>query len=210
MGENCSANSRLIVDAKIKDKLIENILNALREWPMGDPLNPENRLGDIISKQHFESINIAIEKGILEGAKLILRHDNKINQKGYFIGPVIFDNVNPEMALARDEIFGPVLAIIAVTGAEEALKVANDTSYGLAASIFTANIGKAHRMAKAIRAGTVSINCYSEGDITTPFGGYKQSGFGGRDKSLHAHDQYTELKTIWVDVSEEKLVNTME
>ena len=210
MGENCSANSRLIVDVKIKDKLIENILNVLKEWPMGDPLNPENRIGAIISKEHFETINIAIEKGVLEGAKLIHRQENKINQKGYFMGPVIFDNVTPEMALARDEIFGPVLAIISVTGAEQALKVANETSYGLAASLFTANIGKAHRMAKAIRAGTVSINCYSEGDITTPFGGYKQSGFGGRDKSLHAHDQYTELKTIWIDVSEDKLVNTME
>jgi len=130
--------------------------------------------------------------------------------KGYFIEPTIFDNVTPKMTIAREEIFGPVLSIIAVASADEAVRVANDTSYGLAASIFTGNIGKAHRMARDIRAGTVTINCYGEGDITTPFGGYKLSGFGGRDKSLHAHDQYTELKTIWADISDPKASQTLD
>ena len=108
------------------------------------------------------------------------------------------------MTIATDEIFGPVLSIIKVASAEKAFRVANDTEYGLAASIFTANIGKAHRIARDVQAGTVTINCYGEGDITTPFGGFKLSGFGGRDKSLHAHDQYTELKTIWADISDPK------
>jgi gamma-glutamyl-gamma-aminobutyraldehyde dehydrogenase len=116
--------------------------------------------------------------------------------KGYFIEPTIFDDVTSDMTIGREEIFGPVLSIIKVGSAEEAVRVANDTQYGLAASIFTANIGKAHRMARDVRAGTVTINYYGEGDVSTPFGGFKLSGFGSRDKSLHAHDQHTELKTI--------------
>jgi gamma-glutamyl-gamma-aminobutyraldehyde dehydrogenase len=106
------------------------------------------------------------------------------------------------MTIAREEIFGPVLAILTVSSVEEAVAIANDTPFGLAASLFTASAKRAHRVARAIRAGTVTVNCYGEGDITTPFGGYKQSGFGGRDKSIHAHDQYTETKTIWLDLSD--------
>jgi len=104
--------------------------------------------------------------------------------------------------LAKDEIFGPILSIITVSSFDEAIQVANDTQYGLAASVFTANGKKAIRAAREIKAGTVSVNCYGEGDISTPFGGYKQSGFGGRDNGIHAHDQYTELKTIWIDLSD--------
>jgi gamma-glutamyl-gamma-aminobutyraldehyde dehydrogenase len=114
------------------------------------------------------------------------------------------------MTIAREEIFGPVLSIISVSSVDEAVRVANDTSYGLAASIFTANVGRAHRMARDIRAGTVTINCYGEGDVSTPFGGFKLSGFGGRDKSLHAHDQYTELKTIWADISDPRPALTLD
>lgn len=116
--------------------------------------------------------------------------------------PTIIDNVKAGDKLAQEEIFGPVLSIITVKTVEEAIAVANDTEYGLTASVFSANGKKALRAARAIRAGTVTINCYGEGDISTPFGGYKQSGFGGRDNSLHAHDQYTELKTIWIDLSD--------
>ena len=106
------------------------------------------------------------------------------------------------MTIAKEEIFGPVLAVISVVNSDEAVEMANATNYGLTASVFTSNLSRAHRMARAIRAGTVTINCYGEGDVNTPFGGYKQSGFGGRDNSIHAHDQYTELKTIWVDISD--------
>ena len=204
MGENCSSNSRLVVHEKIKDKLVETILHKLREWPMGDPMDPANRLGAIVSKEQFDRIMGYISQGRASGAKVVAGGHARKHGKGYFIEPTIFDDVTPDMTIATDEIFGPVLSIIKVASAEEAVRVANDTEYGLAASIFTANIGKAHRIARDVRAGTVTINCYGEGDITTPFGGFKLSGFGGRDKSLHAHDQYTELKTIWADISDPK------
>ena len=114
----------------------------------------------------------------------------------------IRDSVNPDSKLAQEEIFGPILSVITVKSFDEAIAVANNTDYGLAASVFTANGKKAIRAARAIKAGTVTVNCYGEGDMSTPFGGYKQSGFGGRDNSIHAHDQYTELKTIWIDLSD--------
>ena len=124
---------------------------------------------------------------------------------GNFVLPTIFDNVRSSDVLAQEEIFGPVLSVITVASFDEAIAVANDCNYGLAASVFTANSRKALRAARAIQAGTVTVNCFGEGDITTPFGGYKQSGFGGRDNSIHAHDQYTELKTVWIDLGDEAI-----
>jgi gamma-glutamyl-gamma-aminobutyraldehyde dehydrogenase len=210
MGENCSSNSRLIVHEKIKQTLIEQILVKLRDWPLGDPLDPSNRLGAIVSKEQFDTIMGYIAKGKAEGAEVISGGKAHPLGKGYFIEPTIFDKVSPKMTIAREEIFGPVLSIISVMNADEAVRVANDTPYGLAASIFTGNVGRAHRMPRDIRAGTVTINCYGEGDITTPFGGFKLSGFSGRDKSLHAHDQYTELKTIWADISDQRPTATLD
>ncbi|MFT4132958.1 aldehyde dehydrogenase [Labrys sp. (in: a-proteobacteria)] len=210
MGENCSSNSRLIVHEKIKEALVEQIIAKLRDWPLGDPLDPANRLGAIVSKEQFQTIMDYIKKGKAEGAKIIAGGEARKIGKGYFIEPTIFDDVKPGMTIAREEIFGPVLSIITVASADEAVRVANDSQYGLAASVFSANLGQAHRMARDIRAGTVTINCYGEGDITTPFGGFKQSGFGGRDKSLHAHDQYTELKTVWADISDPRATKTLD
>ena len=117
------------------------------------------------------------------------------------MAPTIFDNVTPDMVIAQEEIFGPVMAVIAVSDDDEAVRVANDTSYGLQASLFTRDVARAHTIARKLQAGTVSVNSYSEGDITTPFGGFKQSGFGGRDKSIYAYDQYVEKKTVWFDLS---------
>ena len=122
--------------------------------------------------------------------------------EGNFVAPTVIDDVSPKDKLAKEEIFGPVLTILTVATLDEALEIANDSQYGLAASIFTSNGKKALRAAKAIKAGTVTINCYGEGNIATPFGGYKQSGFGGRDNGIHAHDQFTEVKTIWIDLSD--------
>ena len=169
---------------------------------MGDPLDPQNKLGAIVSKPQYDRILGFIEAGKSEGATLVAGGGVPDAENGFFIEPTIFDGVTPAMSIARDEIFGPVLSIITVNGMDDAIAAANDTSYGLAASVFTANVKRAHRAARAIKAGTVTVNCFGEGDITTPFGGYKQSGFGGRDNSIHAHDQYTELKTIWLDVSD--------
>ena len=155
-----------------------------------------------MSQAQYDRILSYIAAGTQEGATLLFGGKAIENGGGYFVEPTIFDGVRQDMTIARDEIFGPVLAIVTVASADEAVQVANDTPYGLTASIFTANARRAHRMARRVRAGTVTVNCYGEGDITTPFGGYKQSGFGGRDNSIHAHDQYTELKTIWLDVSD--------
>ncbi|MDA4846352.1 aldehyde dehydrogenase [Hoeflea poritis] len=192
MGENCSANSRLIVQAGIKDALMERIQARLRDWKTGDPLDPQNHLGALIDADHCRKVASYLD-GIeaLAGGALA----------GAYLEPTLVET-DRDHRLAREEVFGPILSVITVASADEALEIANDTQYGLAASIFTANGRKALSAARAIRAGTVTVNCYGEGDITTPFGGYKQSGFGGRDNGLHAHDQYTETKTIWIDLSD--------
>ena len=194
MGQNCSAASRLIVQRGIKDALMARIIAHAREWPMGDPLNPENRVGALVSEAHFAKVSAYLQKGptVLLGG----------GAKDGFIEPTILDIHDREAPQLREEIFGPILSVLTVNGFDEAIALANDTCYGLAASIFTANIKKALRGARMLRAGTVTVNSFGEGDITTPFGGYKQSGFGGRDNSIHAHDQYTQLKTIWIDLSD--------
>jgi len=202
MGENCSANSRLIVHERVKEALVERILARAREWRTGDPLDPANHLGAMIDRGHYDKVCAYIESAQKEGLKAILGGGVEADGDGLFIHPTIFADVEPAATIAREEIFGPVLAMITVRSTEQAIAVANDTPYGLAASVFTRDIKRALRAARAIRAGTVTINCYGEGDITTPFGGYKQSGFGGRDNSLHAHDQYTEMKTIWIDLAD--------
>lgn len=194
MGENCSASSRLIVQKGIKDRLLDRILAHAREWPMGDPLDPVNRVGALVSKAHFDKVAGYLGKGpkVLMGGKA---------DKG-FIEPTVLE-VARDAKQAREEIFGPVLSVLTVESFDEAIALANDTQYGLAASIFTANVKKAIRGARAIRAGTVTVNSFGEGDISTPFGGFRQSGFGGRDNGIHAHDQYTQLKTIWVDLADD-------
>lgn len=196
MGENCSAASRLIVHKDIKATLLDKVIALAREWKVGDPLDPTVRVGALVSKAHFDKvcgyIAKAHEEKILFGGDVI---------DGAFVEPTIVEVSGNDAVLAREEIFGPVLTVITVSSFEEAIAVANDTEYGLAASLFTANGRRALRGARAIRAGTVMVNSFGEGDITTPFGGYKQSGFGGRDNAIHAHDQYTQLKTVWLDLA---------
>ena len=191
MGENCSAASRLIVHEAVKDELLTHIAAQMREWKTGDPLDPQNHLGALIDAEHCAKV-----AGYLKGEALVGG-----TQDGPYVMPTVYD-VAKDDPRARKEIFGPILSVLTVASDEEAIALANDTDYGLAASIFSSNTRRALRAARSIRAGTVTVNCYGEGDIATPFGGYKQSGFGGRDNGIHAHDQYTELKTIWVDLSD--------
>ncbi|PWE30563.1 aldehyde dehydrogenase [Maritimibacter sp. 55A14] len=195
MGENCSAASRLIVQKGVKDALMERIVAHAREWPMGDPLDPENRVGALVSQAHFDKVCSYLGKG----AKVLLGGKAEAG----FVEPTVLDVDDREAAQVREEIFGPVLSVLTVESFDEAIALANDTQYGLAASIFTANVKRAIRGARAIRAGTVTVNSFGEGDITTPFGGFKQSGFGGRDNGVQAHDQYTQVKTIWIDLSDD-------
>lgn len=199
MGENCSAASRLIVHEDCKDALLQRVVAHAREWTMGDPLDPANRVGALVSRTHFDKVcsylsDKAAANPVMGGE----------TADGAFVAPTIIDLDSNHGRLAREEIFGPVLSMITVKSFDEAISIANDTRYGLAASIFSANGKKALRGARAIKAGTVTVNCFGEGDISTPFGGYKQSGFGGRDNGLQAHDQYTNIKTIWIDLSDDE------
>lgn len=196
MGENCSATSRLIVQKGVKDDLLNRIVAHAREWPVGDPLDPENRVGALVSKAHFDKVCSYLDTGqaIIMGGKA----------EGGFVEPTILDVTDRNAAQVREEIFGPVLSVLTVESFEEAIALANDTEYGLAASIFTSNVKRAIRGARAIRAGTVTVNSFGEGDISTPFGGFKSSGFGGRDNGIQAHDQYTQVKTIWIDLSDDR------
>lgn len=202
MGENCSSGSRLIVHRKIKNKLLSRMLEFSKEWIVGSPLDPVTKVGPMIEESHMVKVLDYIESGKNEGAELVLGGGRTmLKTGGYFVEPTIFDRVQPTMKIAREEIFGPVLSVLTFNTEEEAIALANDTSYGLTASLYSENLSRANRVARAIRAGTVSVNCFSEGDATTPFGGYKQSGFFGRDKSIFAHYQYCELKTIWMQLS---------
>ncbi len=195
MGENCSASSRLIVHKDVKAELLDRIAHHAKQWNIGNPLNPETRMGALVSEGHYSKVC-----GYLEQAENVVIGGTA---KDGFVEATVVEVPGNDAMLAREEIFGPVLSVIEVSGFDEAIKIANDTEYGLCASIFTANVKRAIRGARAIRAGTVTVNSFGEGDITTPFGGYKQSGFGGRDNSVHAHDQYTQLKTIWIDLADD-------
>lgn len=184
-GQNCSATSRLIVHHAVHQPLMDRITARLREWKVGDPLDPDTRIGCLIDAEHACKVRSYIDDDATHN----------------FVRPYIIQAL-PDDPRTRDEIFGPVLSVITVASNDEAVQVANDTAYGLAASVFSAGGRSAIRAARDIRAGTVTVNCYGEGSIATPFGGYKQSGFGGRDNGVHAHDQYTELKTIWIDLND--------
>ena len=202
MGENCTSNSRLIVHKKHHKELIPRLVHKLKEWKVGDPLDPQNALGAMVSRTQFDDVLRYIDVGKKEGARVVTGGEALSIGDGLFIPPTIFDGVTDDMVIAKEEIFGPVLAVMTVASDEAAIELANKTEYGLQASVFCAHGKKALRAARQIKAGTVTINCYGEGDISTPFGGYKLSGFGGRDNGLHAFDQYTETKTIWYDLTD--------
>jgi len=198
-GENCSCGSRLIVHRSVQEPLLERLVARLPEWPVGDPMDDATRVGPMIERPHLDKVMGYIAKGRAEGATVLAGGGRILEESGgYFVAPTIFGDVANSMSIAREEIFGPVLSTIPFDTEAEGVRLANETSYGLAASVYTRDLDTAFRVARALRAGVVGVNAYSEGDITTPFGGYKESGFGGRDKGLEALEQYTEKKTIWV------------
>jgi gamma-glutamyl-gamma-aminobutyraldehyde dehydrogenase/4-guanidinobutyraldehyde dehydrogenase/NAD-dependent aldehyde dehydrogenase len=200
-GESCNAPSRLLVEASIKDQFMERALKLIPQYTPADPLDPSTVMGALVDEVQMQNVIRYIQAGKSGGAKLLAGGEQvRRDTGGYYVSPTVFDGVRNDMTIAREEIFGPVLSVISFDNIDEALKIANQTSYGLAAAIWTRDINKAHRVARALRAGTVHVNSYDEDDITVPFGGYKQSG-NGRDKSLHALEKYTELKTTWIKLS---------
>jgi aldehyde dehydrogenase (NAD+)/gamma-glutamyl-gamma-aminobutyraldehyde dehydrogenase len=195
-GQNCSANMRQLIAAPLVDEFTGLILERVKRFKLGDPLDPKTDIGSMITKDHKEMVMNYIQSGVDEGAKMLMGGESDV--PGYFIKPTVFENITPEMKIAREEIFGPVLGIMPVKNAEEALRIASDTDYGLHATVFTQNIDQALHMARSLPCGTVSVNGFSEGDIKTPFGGYKQSGSLARDNGTEAIEQYLQTKTIWV------------
>ena len=195
-GEACNAGSRLIVERSVKDQVVEKVMRVGAAIKIGDPLDPAMEMGAIVDAGQTERVMSYIEKGQAEGVSLRLG-GKRIAGKGCFIEATLFDDVTSGMTIAKEEIFGPVLATIAAGNLEEAISIGNDTIYGLAAAVWTRDINKAFKASSALRAGVVWINCFDHGDISSPFGGFKQSGFG-RDKSLHALEKYTELKATWI------------
>ncbi len=197
-GEMCTAGSRLLVQRSIKDKFMPLVVAALQGWKVGHALDPQTRVGALVDQGHLNSVLSYIEAGKADNARLLCGGRQTLSETGgVYLEPTIFDEAHNQMRIAREEIFGPVLTVIPFDTTEEAIAIANDSIYGLAAAIWTGNLSRAHRAAKALRAGSVWVNQYDGGDMTAPFGGFKQSG-NGRDKSLHAFDKYTELKATWI------------
>jgi gamma-glutamyl-gamma-aminobutyraldehyde dehydrogenase len=196
-GEVCSANSRLLIEREIRDELVQKLVARAEATQPGDPLDPASKMGAMVDAKQTERVMRYIEIG-KQSADLVTGGEQvKIDGKGSFVQPTIFDGVTNEHRLAREEIFGPVLTVISFDDEEEAVRIANDTDYGLAASLWTNNLSRAHRVSERLRAGTVSVNTVDALSPMTPFGGFKQSGFG-RDLSLHSLEKYTALKTTWI------------
>ena len=197
-GEMCTAGSRLLVERSIKDQFMPMVLEAMKGWKAGYALDPATKVGALVDGGHLNTVLSYIEAGHADKAKLLCGGKRVLEETGgVYVEPTIFDDAHNDMRIAKEEIFGPVLTVIPFDTTEEAIAIANDSIYGLAAAIWTSNLSKAHLAAKALRVGSMWVNQYDGGDMTAPFGGFKQSG-NGRDKSLHAFDKYTELKATWI------------
>ncbi|MFF9349345.1 aldehyde dehydrogenase [Streptomyces sp. NPDC014734] len=199
-GEMCTAPSRLLVHSSIAERVVEAVVERARALRVGDPLDPATEMGALVAEGHLDRVLGHIRAGVEAGARLRTGGERALpGTGGAYLRPTVFDRVPADSALAREEIFGPVLSVLAFDDLDEAVALANATDYGLAAGLWTSDLSTAHKVSRALRAGTVWVNCYEEGDLTVPFGGMKQSG-NGRDKSVHALEKYTELKTTWIQL----------
>ncbi|MBT9491696.1 MAG: aldehyde dehydrogenase [Paucibacter sp.] len=199
-GESCNAPSRVLVQQDIADEFIALVAAEAPNYRPADPLEPGTVMGALVDEGQLRTVMGYIESGVAEGARVVAgAKQSRTDSGGFFVEPTVFE-AQPQMKIAREEIFGPVMSVIRFKDEAEAVALANDSPYGLQASVWSSHIDRAHRVAKALRAGTVHVNQYDEDDMTVPFGGYKQSG-NGRDKSLHAFDKYTELKTTWLRIN---------
>jgi len=201
-GEVCNAGSRLFIESKVQDEFLEKLAARASKMRPADPLDPKTRMGAIVSQEQMQSVLSYIEAGKSEGAKLVAG-GNRVSlegSKGYFVEPTIFRDVRNDMTIAREEIFGPVLAALSFDDLDQVIDLANQNEYGLAAAVWTRDIKKAHTVSRRLKAGTVWINTYGLMDASLPFGGYKSSGFG-RELGAHAMEHYTELKTVWLNMA---------
>ncbi|WP_335932790.1 aldehyde dehydrogenase [Streptomyces sp. PTD5-9] len=199
-GEMCTAPSRLLVHASVAEQVTEAVVARARALRVGDPLDPATEMGALVGESHLDRVLGHVRSALDDGARLRTGGARILaGTGGAYLEPTVFDRVAPDSRLAREEVFGPVLSVVTFDDLDEAVALANATEYGLAAGLWTSDLSTAHRVSRALRAGTVWVNCYEEGDLTVPFGGMKQSG-NGRDKSAHALEKYTELKTTWIQL----------
>ena len=199
-GESCNAPSRVFVHESVADEFLGVVAAEAAKYQPGDPLSGSAEMGALVDDIQLRTVIGYIEAGRAEGAKVLAGGKQvRAETGGYYVEPTVFEGVSNRMRIAREEIFGPVMSVMRFKTEDEVVALANDSPYGLQASVWSHNINRAHRVARALRAGTVHVNQYDEDDITVPFGGFKQSG-NGRDKSLHAFDKYTELKTTWIRI----------
>lgn len=200
-GQNCTAGSRILVHSSIAEDFIDELVKATNSFVVGDPLDPATTIGSLVEESALARVTEYVDAAVADGATVRAGGKRVLEETGgWFYPPTVVTDVREDMAIARDEIFGPVVVVLPFDDVADAVRIANDTPFGLAANVWSRDIDDALGTARAVRAGTVSVNGYSEGDITTPFGGYKESGFGGRDNGMEAFEQYTETKTIWVNL----------
>ena len=203
-GEVCAAGSRLLVERKVYDEVVDKLADRARKSVPGDPMNPKTRLGSIVRRAQMERVLGYIARGKAEGARLVVGGEREpVNGKGCFVQATVFADVRNDMTIAREEIFGPVVAVLPFDSEDEAVAIANDSMFGLAAGLWTRDLRRGHRVAARLEAGTVWVNAFNRYDVATPFGGYKMSGFG-RDMGAEALDGYLQTKSVWIDLSEEK------